>query len=63
VIKRLDRSYRQRYAVSLVDDALRRQALGVEAYLLEEKTRWCCALCGGVVSLHDRVCSQCGARV
>ena len=62
VIKRLDRSYRQRYAVSLVEDARRRQALGVEAYLLEKKARWTCAACGGVVSLHDRVCSECGAR-
>ncbi len=62
VIKRLDRSYRQRYAVNLVEDARQRQALGVDAYLLEEKMRWTCAACGGVVSLHDRVCSQCGAR-
>ncbi len=38
VIRRLDRSYRQRYAVSLVEDARRRQVLGVEACLLEEKT-------------------------
>lgn len=63
VIKRLDRSYRQRYAVSLVENARRREEVGMEAFLKEEKARWICAACGGVVSLHDRVCAVCGEKM
>ena len=59
VIKRLDKSYRQRYQVSLIDNALRLRVVGAEQYLLEERKKWQCA-CGGIISLHDRVCSECG---
>lgn len=59
-IKRLDKSYRQRYQVSLIDNALRIKAVGAEQHVLEEKERWTCRLCGGAISLHDSVCSECG---
>ncbi|MEW5868712.1 MAG: DUF3795 domain-containing protein [Chloroflexota bacterium] len=59
-LKRLDKSYRQRYQVSLVANALRLKAVGAEQFLLEEKQKWACSVCGGVISLHDQVCSQCG---
>ena len=60
IIKRLDRSYRQRYQVSLIDNAVRLKTVGAERYLSEEREKWMCADCGGVVSLHDQVCSECG---
>ena len=59
-IKRLDKSYRQRYQVSLIDNALRLQTIGAAQYSLEERKKWTCSQCGGVVSLHDHVCSECG---
>jgi hypothetical protein len=62
VVKRLDRSYRQRYQVSLIDNSLRLKRVGLKRYLREEKRRWACADCGGTISLHDRICSQCGKR-
>jgi predicted ATP-dependent serine protease len=27
--------------------------------LREEKLKWTCAHCGGVISLHDGYCSEC----
>jgi hypothetical protein len=60
IIKRLDKSYRQRYQVSLIDNALRLKTVGAKQFLNEEREKWTCADCGGVVSLHDRVCSECG---
>lgn len=63
IIKRLDRSYRQRYQVSLIDGAVLLKSIGAKQYLLNEKAKWSCADCGGVVSLHDRVCSECGKAV
>jgi hypothetical protein len=59
-IKRLDKSYGQRYQVSLIDNAIRIKTVGAGQHLLEEKEKWTCAHCGGVISLHDRVCSECG---
>src|SRR5512139_1118936 len=60
IIRRLDRSYRQRYRVSLVENGLRLKAVGVDVWLAEERARWTCPRCGGVISQHDRACSECG---
>lgn len=62
LLKRLDRSYRQRYRVSLIENALRLRDLGARGYLLEERQKWTCA-CGGAISLHDAACSECGAEL
>jgi len=62
-IKRLDKSYRQRYQVSLIDNAIRIKTAGAKQHLLEEKEKWTCSVCGGVISLHDRACSECGKEV
>jgi len=56
----MEKSYRQRYQVSLIENASRRKALGAEKYLCEERQKWTCPACGGVISLHDRACSECG---
>jgi hypothetical protein len=37
--------------------------VGAEQYLLEEKQKWTCTQCGGVISLHDRLCSECGRQI
>lgn len=58
-IKRLDKSYRQRYQVSLIENGIRAKTVGIEQHLLEEKEKWTCVQCGGVISLHDRACSEC----
>lgn len=63
VIKRLDKSYQQRYQVSLIENAIRFKTVGAEQYLLEEKQKWTCTQCGGVISLHDRLCSECGMQI
>jgi hypothetical protein len=61
-IKRLDKSYRKRYQVSLIDNATRLNAVGAQQYLQEEREKWTCVDCAGVISLHDRVCSECGKK-
>jgi len=59
-LKRLDKSYRQRYQASLIENALRLKAVGAERYSSEEREKWTCPECGGIISLHDRICSECG---
>ncbi len=62
IIKRLDKSYRQRYQVSLIDNAMRLKTVGAKRYLSEEREKWTCTDCGGTVSLHDQICSECGNK-
>lgn len=63
IIKRLDKSYRHRYQVSLIENGMRIKIVGTKQYLLEEKEKWTCPDCGGIISLHDRICSECGKDV
>lgn len=62
-IKRLDKSYRQRYEVSLIENAMRLKTVGAKRHLIEEKEKWICSHCGGIISLHDRICSECGKKI
>lgn len=61
-IKQMDRRYRDRYHVSLIENGRRRSMIGTEAFLKEEKARWTCA-CGGAISQHDQVCTECGKTI
>ena len=63
LVKNLDRSYRQRYGTSLIKNGERLREIGTEQYLLEEKQRWTCNQCGGVICIHDHICSDCGAEM
>ncbi len=60
-IGRMDKSYRTRYRVSLIayGDAIKET--GMAAFLAAQVARWTCPVCGGAISLHDGVCSDCGA--
>lgn len=60
LVKNLDRSYLQRYGVSLVESGRRAAEVGLAAFLEEERRRWTCPACGGAFSMHDGICSECG---
>ena len=55
-IRDLDRSY----GVSLIEQSLFVKENGIELFLENERKRYTCAACGGVISLHDHRCSECG---
>jgi len=63
LIKRMDKRYRVRYQVGLIENAIRIKTVGAKQFLLEEKEKWTCLDCGGVISLHDRACSECGQTI
>ena len=60
LVKQIDKRYRTSYQVNLIGDALRLKSAGAVHYLAAEKERWGCPECGGVVSMHTRLCSECG---
>jgi hypothetical protein len=61
-IRNLERSYTKRYATSLIGNSLSVRDIGMAAFQGQERIRWSCKKCGGVVSLHDGVCSECGGK-
>jgi hypothetical protein len=63
IIKRLDKSYKKRYQASLINNAIQLKTMGIIPFLLAEKDKWTCTQCEGVISLHDRFCSDCGQNV
>lgn len=58
-IKRLDKSYRIRYGISLVENSRLAASRGLEAFMESEQMKWHCS-CGGAVSVHGGACSECG---
>jgi len=60
LVKQIDKRYRLRYNISLIENGVRAKTVGVKQHLREEKEKWTCPECGGVVSLHSKICSECG---
>ena len=61
-LRQMDKRYRERYAVSLMENLERIRASGMPHFLEEEKTRWTCAACGGLLCIHEGSCPSCGAQ-
>lgn len=59
VIKNLDKSYKMRYQTSLIENGLYIKENGIDKFFEEEVKRWSCPNCNGVISLHDKFCSEC----
>jgi hypothetical protein len=61
-LERLDRRYRTRYGMSLVNNLRRIRANGLEWFLEEQERRWRCTRCGGIVCVHTGRCSSCNVE-
>ncbi|WRS28437.1 DUF3795 domain-containing protein [Oscillospiraceae bacterium MB08-C2-2] len=59
-MKALDKSYRTRYGVCLVEFSRIAAEQGIEALLSAHHKQYGCPDCGGIISLHDGDCSGCG---
>lgn len=57
-IKNLEKSYTSRYKTSLLENSVYVRQHGLPAFFNREMQKWKCG-CGGVISLHDRYCSEC----
>jgi len=62
-LKSLDKSYRTRYGTSLVENSVFVRQHGLNAFLRRQAEAFTCVFCGGVFSLHDGKCSECGAAL
>lgn len=59
-IRHLDRRYRTKYGMSMIENLESVRALGVEAFVTREKEKWKCPGCGEVICVHRDKCIYCG---
>lgn len=58
-IKQLDKRYRTKYAMSMIENLDYIKNFGMNAFLKNEESRWTCQNCGGVICVHGGYCSSC----
>ena len=60
-LKQLDKRYRSRYGMSMIENLAAIAAKGVRRFVAEEKIRWACPACGETLCVHRPFCLKCGA--
>lgn len=58
-LKQLDKRYRTKYHMSMIENLLHIEQQGIEAFLKNEEIRWTCVECGNIVSVHRNACFRC----
>lgn len=58
-LDRLDRRYRERYGMSMVENLKMLKAKGMDEFLVSQAERHRCPSCGDVVCVHDGKCYSC----
>jgi len=61
-LKQLDKRYRTKYGMSMIENLERIREVGIRKFVREEKERWACAECGRVVCVHREECLFCGRK-
>lgn len=62
-IKNLENSYSKRYNTSLIENSKKVQKDGICMFMTSEREKWMCKHCSGVISLHDKECSNCKTKI
>ena len=60
-LKHLDKRYRTKYVMSMIENLENIKRIGLSAFMENEKERWRCPKCGGVICVHRGYCLQCRA--
>lgn len=62
-LRQLDKRYRSKYRMSVIENLGELHRVGVEAFVELERARWACPHCGALVSVHRTACLACGKSV
>ncbi len=58
-LKKLDDGYVRNYNMSLIENLNSIKKIGMKRYLRDQKKKYTCSQCGGVVSVHTNRCYTC----
>lgn len=61
-LNHLDRRYRTKYSMSMIDNLVRIRKFGIRPFIENEKERWTCPECGGIICVHKSQCLFCQHR-
>lgn len=63
LIKNLEKSYNKRYDTSLIANSTYVKSVGLKAFMKQQKQKYTCQNCDGIVSIHDKECSECQEKI
>lgn len=58
-LKNLDKRYKTKYAMSMLENLAKIKELGVREFVKNEKIRWACKKCNGTICVHKKHCLNC----
>lgn len=61
-LKHLDKRYRTRYDMSVIENLKDIKRLGIRKFVKNEKVKWACHRCGGTICVHRGYCIDCGEK-
>ena len=61
-LQSLDKRYRTKYGMSMIENLANIKANGIRQFVKDEKARWSCPECGGVICVHGGYCISCDKK-
>lgn len=61
-LKQLDKRYRKKYGMSMIENLKRIDALGIRAFIRDEKSKRVCSEFGEMICVHKPRCLSCGGE-
>jgi hypothetical protein len=61
-LKQLDKRYRTKYNMSMIENLDNIKSLGLGRFLQNEQERWRCHNCGGLICVHRGFCLNCEGK-
>lgn len=61
-LKHLDKRYRTKYRMSEISNLENIKKYGIRKFIKNEKKRWSCLKCGGIICVHKGCCYDCGKK-
>jgi len=61
-LKQLDKRYRTKYRMSMIENLEKIRESGIRRFIKQEKQRWTCQHCGGIICVHRENCLFCGRK-
>ena len=61
-LKQLDKRYRTKYGMSMIDNLKMINEFGIRHFIRNEKVKWICPECGEMICVHRPTCLSCGYK-